>query len=110
MSDDIEILLIKIEQKLGRICKALEHGTKDDVNNHSIDSLMYEFPLHREAGMAREYFERTLGDHDAMNVGVESDTYQGAVDMVQVPIGAARNLFIVGWQAAMKNVRKRFQP
>lgn len=104
MSDDIEILLIKIEQKLGRICKVIEQ------NQHSIDSLMYELPKHKDAGMAREYFEKTLGDHDAMNVGVESDTYQGAVDMVQVPIGAARNLFITGWQAAMNNVRKRFQP
>lgn len=116
MSDDTDILLMKIERQVGRICKALEDKTKDDANEeylreHIFNFLKSHFPQHLDAGAAREYFERTIGgDHTAMNVGVDSDTYEGAVEVIPVPKGVARSLFIVGWMAAMKSIRKKVQP
>jgi len=116
MSDDTEILLMKIERQVSRICKALEDKAKDGANEeylrgHIFNFLKSHFPQHLDAGAAREYFERTIGaDHTAMNVGVNSDTYEGAVEVIPVPKGVARSLFIVGWMAAMKNIRREVQP
>ena len=112
MSDDTDILLMKIERQVGRICRALEDKGNDDANEqylreHILDFLKRNFPEYRDAGAAREYFERVLGDHDAMTIAVDSDSFTG--ESVRVPTGVARSLFIIGWMAAMKSVRGKVQ-
>ena len=112
MSDDTDILLMKIERQVGRICKALEDKAKDGANEeylreHILDFLQHQFPKHNDAGAAREYFERVLGDHDAMSIAVDSDSFTG--ESFRVPTGVARSLFIIGWMAAMKTVRNKVQ-
>ena len=113
MSDDTDILLMKIERQVGRICKALEDKAKDGANEeylreHIFNFLKSHFPQHLDAGAAREYFERVLGDHDAMTIAVDSDSFTD--ESVRVPTGVARSLFIIGWMAAMKNIRREMQP
>lgn len=115
MSDDTEILLMKIERQVSRICKALEEKGNDGaneqyLNQHFSHFLKHNFPEYRDAGMAREWFEKNVGGHDLLNIGVDSYTHKGVIEIVPVPTGAARNLFISGWIEAMKAMRRKVQP
>lgn len=103
MSDDIEILLIKIEQKLGRICKVLEHGGKDEANKHLSSYLDRNFPSWNDNLAAQAWFDNYIEGSSTWNYGGTNG------DIVKVPSQAARSIFELGWRSAMTTLRNKVQ-
>lgn len=101
MTDDIEILLIKIEQKLGRICNALEHGTKEDTNQRFFSYLDCNFPSWKDNLAAQAWFDNYIEGSSTWNHG----SING--DIIKVPSEAARSIFELGWRSAMTTLRNK---
>lgn len=114
MSEDVEVLLIKIERQIGRICKALDEKSKGGANELYLieqfsNYLDRHFPSWKDNLAAQEWFDRVVGGHDIMDVKVDCVGSDDFVEIVPVPIKAARNIFTVGWMEAMKSVRNKVQ-
>lgn len=104
MNDDIEILLIKIEQKLGRICKAVEHKAKDNTNEHFLSYLNQNFPSWKDNLAAQAWFDNYIEGAPTWNYGRANG------DIIEVPSEAARSIFELGWRSAMTILRNKVQP
>ena len=109
MSDDTEILLMKIERQVGRICKALEDKTKDDANEqylreHIITYLDRNFPSWRDNLAAQAWFDNYIEGSSTWNYGRTDG------DIIKVPSDAARSIFELGWRSAMTTLRSKVQP
>lgn len=101
MNGDIEIILIKIEQKLGRICKALEQNGNENKSEQLSSYLDHHFPSWKDNLAAQAWFDSYIEDAKTWNYGKANG------DIIMVPNEAARSIFTLGWTSAMCALRDK---